>query len=80
MLAAADFARQMPFLTQSSGAGCARGTFPDECCFQVIYFVSNISFSAPSEQGPTAAAESVWLTYAVKNAWADWRQTRHLQG
>jgi hypothetical protein len=34
--------------TQSSGAERACGTFPAECCFQVIYFISNISFSAPS--------------------------------
>jgi hypothetical protein len=25
------------------------GTFPEECCFQVIYFVSNIYFVSPAE-------------------------------
>jgi hypothetical protein len=28
------------------------GTFPKECCFQVIYFVSNISFVAATEPSP----------------------------
>jgi hypothetical protein len=28
------------------------GTFPKECCFQVIYFVSNISIVAAAEPSP----------------------------
>jgi hypothetical protein len=28
------------------------GTFPKECCFQVIYFVSNISTVAAAEPSP----------------------------
>ena len=36
-------------LTTTSVPGAARGTFPDECCFQVIYFVCNISFGDPPE-------------------------------
>jgi hypothetical protein len=28
------------------------GTFPERCCFQVIYFVSNISFVAAAEPSP----------------------------
>ena len=40
------FARR---LTQSSGTDRACGPFPDECCFQVIYFVCNISFVAAAD-------------------------------
>jgi hypothetical protein len=47
----------------------ARRTFPDECCFQVIYFNSNISFADPIETGLTAGVETTRLTRAVKNAW-----------
>jgi hypothetical protein len=46
------------------------GTFPDECCFQVIYFVSDISFVARSESAAKPRIETCWLTHAVKNAWA----------
>jgi hypothetical protein len=28
--------------------------FPGECCFQVIYFVSNIFFSPPSPNGASS--------------------------
>jgi hypothetical protein len=47
-------------LTQSSGASRACGTFPDECCFQVIYFVSNISFVAAADE----PQEPVWKAFA----------------
>jgi hypothetical protein len=36
-------------LTQSSGTSRGRGTFPGECCFQVIYFVCNIPFVRPTD-------------------------------
>lgn len=50
------------------------GTFPDECCFQVIYFNSNISFCFAIETGLTAGLETIRLRHAVKNAWVR-RQT-----
>jgi hypothetical protein len=41
----------LPSRNRQGQAG-ARLTFPDECCFQVIYFVANISFVAASELIP----------------------------
>jgi hypothetical protein len=43
-----------------------RGTFPKECCFQVIYFVLNISFLAPDQMSPKASVATGCLTRAVK--------------
>jgi hypothetical protein len=39
-------------LSAPAGRCC---TFPAECCFQVIYFVSNISFVAAAEAVPRPA-------------------------
>jgi len=36
-------------------AGRQDGSFPERCCFQVIYFISNIFFSAATE--PVHAAD-----------------------
>jgi hypothetical protein len=44
------------------GAGRAAGAFPGECCFQVIYFNSNISFVAPIETCLAAGVETTRLT------------------
>jgi hypothetical protein len=55
-------------------------TFAKERCFQIIYFISNISFVFLRGTAPRPRVETGWLTHAVKNAWADWRQTRLLQG
>jgi hypothetical protein len=44
--------------------------FPSRCCFQVIYFISNIFFSLPTQPHPRARVETVRLTRAVKNVWA----------
>jgi len=54
-----------------SGAFGAIRTFPDECCFQVIYFNSNISFLHLIEAGLGPDAETVRLINAVKNAWEE---------
>jgi hypothetical protein len=43
--------------------------FSGGCCFQVIYFKSNIFFSPPIEASPRARAETARLTHAVNNAW-----------
>ena len=48
--------------------------FVAECCFQVIYFNSNISFVDPIETSLAAGVETLRLTHAVKNAWVR-RQT-----
>ena len=41
-------------LTTSSAATCLTGTFPKRCCFQVIYFVRNISL-LPRQTGRSPA-------------------------
>jgi hypothetical protein len=41
--------------------------FPAECCFQVIYFISNISFVPPAGGPWRLRVETIWLTGAVKN-------------
>jgi hypothetical protein len=41
--------------------------FSGECCFQVIYFVSNIFSSRPCRVSPTTVAETIWSTHAAKN-------------
>src|SRR5215218_3051522 len=61
-------------LTQSSGRRPLCGKFPDECCFQVIYFNSNISFVERHETSLAAGLETIRLRHAVKNAWVR-RQT-----
>lgn len=48
--------------------------FVAECCFQVIYFNSNISLVPLIETCARPTVETVRLTHAVKNAWAR-RQT-----
>ena len=53
---------------QGQVASC--GTFADQCCFQGIYFISNISFVSPTEMSAEASMETGWITHAVKNAWA----------
>ena len=53
--------------------------FADECCFQVIYFNSKISFVAPIETSLKTGVETVRLRHAVKNAWVR-RQTGFLIG
>jgi hypothetical protein len=63
-------------LTRLSGTGDPTVTFPDGCCFQVIYFVCSIFLLTPIEVSPAAGVETSWLTHAVKNAWAD----RHFAG
>ena len=45
--------------------------FPDGCCFQVIYFVCNISFGPAAKSGRSPWPETPRLTHAVKNAWAE---------
>ena len=50
-----------------------------ECCFQVIYFNSNISFVPLIETRLRPGVETIRLRHAVKNAWAR-RQTGILQG
>jgi hypothetical protein len=57
-------------LTSLSAPSRPARTFPDECCFQVIYFVSSIFFLTPVELSPKARVETCWLTDAVKNIWA----------
>jgi hypothetical protein len=72
---APDTATSRPALTLTSLSVPSRpaGTFPDECCFQVIYFVSSIFFPTPVETRPKARVETCWLTRAVKNASANRR-------
>jgi lipoprotein-anchoring transpeptidase ErfK/SrfK len=47
--------------------------FPAECCFQVIYFVLNISFLAPIKTRLTPGAQTIRLRHAVKNTWVKLR-------
>jgi hypothetical protein len=42
--------------------------FTDGCCFQVIYFNSNISFLPPAEVSAKASVETGWITHTVKDA------------
>src|SRR6185295_18772183 len=54
-----------PGLRQGPAALCH---FRDKCCFQVIYFVSNISFVPSIETRSATGGETVRLRAAVKNA------------
>jgi hypothetical protein len=56
-----------PKITLKSATVALLRPFSGECCFQVIYFVSNISSSPPAEVSPTDCVETVRLTHAVKN-------------
>jgi hypothetical protein len=56
-------------LTQTSASVADMRRFSGKCCFQVIYFKSNISFSPTCQMSPKARVETIWLTHAVKNAW-----------
>jgi hypothetical protein len=56
-------------LTQMSASVAALRRFSGKCCFQVIYFKSNISFSPACQTSPKARVETIRLTHAVKNAW-----------
>ena len=49
----------MRLLTEFSGETAPCWRFPDECCFQVIYFVPNIPFRDPIEQVPGPVWELV---------------------
>jgi hypothetical protein len=48
------------------GRDGGRRTFPAECCFQVIYFVSNIFFVRPVGVPQAPRVETIRLTGAVK--------------
>jgi hypothetical protein len=65
-------ARRLPAricpLTQTSASVAVVRRFSGKCCFQVIYFNSNISFSPTRQTNPKARVETIWLTHAVKNA------------
>src|SRR5262249_15974210 len=41
--------------------------FAGECCFQVIYFVSNIFFISRSPNGPASRVETIRLTRTTNN-------------
>jgi hypothetical protein len=54
--------------------------FFGKCCFQGIYFVPNIFFFGPRRTRRAGFAETPWLTHAVKNAWANRRQSLRFAG
>jgi hypothetical protein len=60
-------------LTHLSGASRPARPFPGKCCFPGIYFVSNIPFFGQRWLPGEAPVETIRLTRAVKNAWANQR-------
>ena len=74
---AAQYPLRPTALTQLSGASRpAPARFPTSVVFRSFTLFPTFPLLPPSEPGPGPGVETVWLTHAVKNAWANRRNLR----